>query len=157
MPMQFIVPQFIDVEDKIIGPITTRQFVILLAGGIFIVIDYQTIYKIANNFWLFAFSAVFIFALFGTFAFLRINGRPFHYFMLNFLISLRDPHLRLWNKYRSRSEIRERQEFTKLPAPTPIKAALTRSKLTELSLVVDTGGAYQQEQGGVEIIEDTSL
>ena len=29
---KFIVPQFIDVESKIIGPITTRQFLIMLAG-----------------------------------------------------------------------------------------------------------------------------
>ena len=28
----FTVPQFIDVEDKIIGPITTRQFIICLVG-----------------------------------------------------------------------------------------------------------------------------
>ena len=41
--MQFIVPQFIDVEDKIIGPVTTRQFVVLLAAGAMIVIDYQII------------------------------------------------------------------------------------------------------------------
>ena len=31
---QFTVPQFIDVEPKIIGPITTRQFLIFLAAGL---------------------------------------------------------------------------------------------------------------------------
>ena len=31
---QFVVPQFIDVEDKIFGPVTTRQFVILLVAGL---------------------------------------------------------------------------------------------------------------------------
>ncbi|KKS92044.1 MAG: hypothetical protein UV69_C0039G0006, partial [Parcubacteria group bacterium GW2011_GWE2_43_12] len=30
---QFVVPQFIDVEDKIIGPITVRQFIIIMVGG----------------------------------------------------------------------------------------------------------------------------
>ena len=30
---QFVVPQFIDVEDKIIGPFTIRQFVYLAGGG----------------------------------------------------------------------------------------------------------------------------
>ena len=38
---QFTVPQFIDVEDKIIGPITTRQFVIMLAGFTLIGISYK--------------------------------------------------------------------------------------------------------------------
>jgi hypothetical protein len=150
--MQFIVPQFIDVEDKIIGPVTTRQFVVLLAAAAMVVIDYQIIYKIANNFWLFVLSAIFIVGLFATFAFLRVNGRPFHYFMLNFLISLRDPHLRLWSKFRSRSELRQKQTFTKLPPPIPIKGGLTRSKLTQLSLVVDTGGAYQESSEDVEIL-----
>ena len=27
---RFVVPQFIDVEDKIFGPVTVRQFLILL-------------------------------------------------------------------------------------------------------------------------------
>jgi hypothetical protein len=30
--MQFVVPQFIDVEDKIIGPISVRQFLTLLVA-----------------------------------------------------------------------------------------------------------------------------
>ena len=38
---QFTVPQFIDVEDKVIGPITVRQFIILLFGGGFIFIAYR--------------------------------------------------------------------------------------------------------------------
>ena len=35
---QFVAPQFIDVEDRIIGPITTRQFVMMIGGGIVIFI-----------------------------------------------------------------------------------------------------------------------
>ena len=31
--MRFTVPQFIDVEDKIFGPLTTRQFLIMLVVG----------------------------------------------------------------------------------------------------------------------------
>ena len=30
MSQQFVVPQFLDVETKIIGPVTMRQFLILL-------------------------------------------------------------------------------------------------------------------------------
>ncbi|TSC80302.1 MAG: hypothetical protein G01um101429_152 [Parcubacteria group bacterium Gr01-1014_29] len=30
---QFQVPQFIEVEDKIFGPLTTKQFFYLLGGG----------------------------------------------------------------------------------------------------------------------------
>ena len=38
---QFLVPQFIDVEDKIIGPITTRQFVEVLIGVLITFISYK--------------------------------------------------------------------------------------------------------------------
>jgi len=38
---QFVVPQFIDVEDKIFGPVTTRQFVILLIAGLIIFIAFK--------------------------------------------------------------------------------------------------------------------
>ena len=77
---QFVVPQFIDVEDKIIGPVTTRQFVILLTAALIIFVAY----KLAD-------TALFIFllCLVGGFAlilaFVKINGQPFHYFLLNHL------------------------------------------------------------------------
>ena len=38
---QFVVPQFIDVEDKVIGPVTVRQFLILLVGGGVLFIAYR--------------------------------------------------------------------------------------------------------------------
>ena len=41
MPDQFVVPQFIEVEDKIFGPVTTRQFVVLLIGGLFVFISFS--------------------------------------------------------------------------------------------------------------------
>ena len=38
---QFTVPQFIDVEDKILGPISVRQFLIMLGGGLFAFVAYK--------------------------------------------------------------------------------------------------------------------
>ncbi len=38
---QFTVPQFIDVEDKIIGPLTVRQFLIMLTGFAVIGVSYK--------------------------------------------------------------------------------------------------------------------
>ena len=39
MPEKFVVPQFIDNEDKILGPITVRQFLILLVATFVIFIE----------------------------------------------------------------------------------------------------------------------
>lgn len=34
--MQYQVPQFIDIEDKIVGPLTIKQFLFLAGGGVMI-------------------------------------------------------------------------------------------------------------------------
>lgn len=144
--MQFVVPQFIDVEDKIFGPISVRQFMTLLVGAALIFVNYQLIYKIFfPSFWFFALSSIFIFAVCGTFAFLKINGRPFHYFILNLFVTMQKPRLRYWNKRLMRRDVVIREEEVVLPAPIPVKAPLTAKNLTELSLIVDTGGAYHEE------------
>ncbi|MFA5135039.1 MAG: PrgI family protein [Patescibacteria group bacterium] len=135
---QFVVPQFLDVESKIIGPLTVRQFVTFLigAGMIFLV------FKLAS-FWVAAIEGLLIFALTGMFAFLKINGRPFHFFLLNMMQTLRRPTLKVWNKAYVGQRIKEEKPEA-LPPQVP-KKRLTVSRLNELSLVVDTGGAYQEE------------
>lgn len=145
MSLQFVVPQFIDVEDKIIGPISVRQFVIFMGGGALLVLSYQIVYRASGNFILFFLFAIFIIGATFVFAFLKINGQPFHFFLLNFFVNLRYPRLRVWNKSQEGlSSIRKKEKVKHLP-PMIIKAPLTPTKLTQLSLVVDTGGAYHEE------------
>jgi hypothetical protein len=72
---QITVPQFLDVEDKIIGPITVRQFIEMLMGGIVIFIFYKSF-----DFSLFIVSSLLVFAITMIFAFAKINGQPFHNF-----------------------------------------------------------------------------
>ncbi len=136
---QFVVPQFIDVEDKIFGPVTTRQFIILLAAGLFLFIAY----KLAD-------LALFVFltALIGggalVVAFVKINGQTFHYFLLNIIQTVRRPSLRIWQKKYSTGELKE---FIKNPTAaveekiTPRKN-LSYNRIRDLSLVVNTGGYY---------------
>lgn len=146
MALQFIVPQFIDVEEKIIGPISVRQFVLMLVGAGLITLDYQLLYKGTGSFVFFVVVAIFVVALIIVFAFLRINGQPFHLFLLNVFISMRNPALRVWNK----EVVRETLPHVKVRAvravPLRVKQPLTPTKLTQLSLVVDTGGAYKEEE-----------
>jgi hypothetical protein len=71
--MQFRVPQFIDIEDKVVGPLTLKQFAYILgAGGFsFIIWTFISIKLIALPL-IFAVSALFL-----SLAFLKINNRPF--------------------------------------------------------------------------------
>ena len=70
--MQFPVPQFTDVEDKIIGPLTLKQFGIIFAAGVVIFLGYSATKSIL--------VLIFLFMLFGVpalgLAFANINGRP---------------------------------------------------------------------------------
>ncbi|WKZ28951.1 MAG: PrgI family protein [Patescibacteria group bacterium] len=140
---QFVVPQFIDVEDKILGPITTRQFVILMVDGLVMFI----VYKILSLPWAIL-TDVLLLTSGLVLAFVRINGQPFHYFLLNVLQTWRRPHVRVWNKELSDAEIIALSKVEPPPPPPakPYKEALTTSRLSELALVVNTGGVYQPEE-----------
>lgn len=147
MAMQFIVPQFIDVEDKILGPISVRQFILFLVGAALIYIDYELLYRIAGNFWFFLVSSIILFGLTGVFAFLKVNGRPFHWFLLAIIVNVRDPKLRVWKKKIYEKELRRKKEKVEAAPAIPMKQGVTKSQLQKLALVVDTGGAFEEEEG----------
>jgi len=138
---QFLVPQFIDVEDKIIGPITTRQFIEFLFMGL---LDFIA-YKLAD-FSLFLFIAIINLAFFGTLAFIKVNGQTFHYFILNIIQTMKKPRLRVWFRQVSRADLGEEAKEDKKEAPRPPqKKIIGTSKLSELALIADTGGVYKGE------------
>ncbi|PJE74530.1 MAG: hypothetical protein COV01_00655 [Candidatus Taylorbacteria bacterium CG10_big_fil_rev_8_21_14_0_10_41_48] len=71
--MRFQVPQFIEVEDKIFGPLTIKQFIYLVGGaGLSFLV-----YSIVGNFYI---SLVFILPIIMfavALAFYKINNKPF--------------------------------------------------------------------------------
>lgn len=70
--MEYQVPQFIEVEDKIVGPLTLRQFIYIAgATGICVVSFVSLSFVIA-----FLLSAPIV-ALAAALAFYKINGKPF--------------------------------------------------------------------------------
>lgn len=140
---QFVVPQFLDIEDKIIGPISVRQFVILVVAGVIVFITY----KLAD-FSLFVLLSALIIIVAVAFAFIKINGQQFHYFLLNLGQTWRRPTLRIWNKTVELSTLRRLMEEEKsvIPSAPVRKEPVTFTKLAELSLIVNTGGVYKGEE-----------
>ena len=135
----FLVPQFIDVESKIIGRITTRQFLLLMVAGMIDFIIYKLFY-----FNTFLIIAVPITGVFLIFAFIKINGMPFHLFFLNLVQTMKKPKIRIWYKEEVKAlPNEEKKEVEKEFIPKP---AIPESRLTKLSLIVNTGGAYKPEQ-----------
>ncbi len=145
--IQFTVPQFIDIEDKIFGPITVRQFIISLVGVLLIALCYKLF-----DFTLFIIIGLFIFALTGLFAFVKVNGTAFHYFMLNIIQTLKKPRLRVWRKDDTLIHSLEFDQPVKAAAVAAAVRPYSLSRLNELSLIVDTQGSYQGEENDDVII-----
>lgn len=91
--MRFEVPQFIEIEDKIFGPLTWKQF-IYVAGGVGLAAV------------LFFFTPFVIFLILGmpiavvTFllSFYPVNNRPFSFFLESAVRYFRGNKLYLWRK-----------------------------------------------------------
>jgi hypothetical protein len=132
---QFTVPQFIDVEDKVIGPLSVRQFIILMSAAILIAVCYKFF-----DFTLFLVSGILLVLLAGAFAFVKISGMPFHFFLLNLFMTLSRPRLRVWGKWWEEPLKQEPIVFVEKPIVLP--RLYSMSHLNQLSLIVDTKGYY---------------
>ncbi len=141
---QFVVPQFLDVEAKIIGPITARQFVIMLAT----LLTEFVIYRLFLNLLVILVLGIPVLVAGIAFAFAKVNGQPFHYLAINIIQTLRKPARRVWDKQLSDADLRVYLQKEVAPAPVvvPYKAPLEQSRLSELTLVVNTGGVYRSEE-----------
>jgi hypothetical protein len=92
--MEFNVPQFLDIEDKVIGPFTLKQFGYMAgAGGVIFMI-----YSVVPNFILFVLLSIPVFLFGVALAFLKINGRPFINLIISFFIYMTKPKLFIWRK-----------------------------------------------------------
>lgn len=140
---QYTVPQFIEVEDKILGPLSVRQFLTLLIGILVDVALWKMLRLIP-----FLLTGIPLFATTVIFTFAKVNGMPFHFFLLNLIQSLRKPKLRVWDKKFFDAELRQFMVAPPAlpPPPLPRKAAPAGSRLQELTLLVNTGGAYKPEE-----------
>lgn len=139
---QFVVPQFIEVEDKIFGPITIRQFLILLVGGGIVFFAWRY-----GDLALFALVLALVGGLSLIFAFVKVNGQTFHYFVLNIIQTMRKPGVRVWKKGFDRGELEYLRKLGSEPAEeaAPKTKQPERRRIRDLALVVNTGGFYRPE------------
>lgn len=131
---QYQVPQFIDIEDQIIGPLTLRQFIYLVAGGAIVVLGY---YLLTLIFFIMIALPVALISL--ALAFVKINGIPFATMLGNAIGYFSKPHLYIWKQLPPKKvSVSEVKESTISSVPK-----LTESKLQDLAWSLDIKG----EQG----------
>jgi len=128
--MRFQVPQFIDVEDKLFGPLTFKQF-IYIAGAIGLCVIFFTLLP--------TFIAILLsipVAIFGAaLAFYKVNERPFIQIAEDFLHYYISSKLYVWKKEDRKpvaKEITANQQ-----APQVYVPKLSESKLKDLSWSLD--------------------
>ena len=131
--MQFQVPQFIDVEDKIFGPFTFKQFIYLLggAGGSFALYKLTPIYI--------AIPLILpIAALSLALTFYKVNDRPFINTLeaiFNYYISGR---MYVWKQGKPKKKAEEKKpEETDSLSNFNYVPKLSNSKLKDLSWSLD--------------------
>src|SRR5258708_12588137 len=92
--MQYAVPQFTEVEDKLIGPLTLKQFLIILATG-GIVMFFYSLLKLSIFFYFFAIPT----SLLGLgLTFGKFNGRPLFRYIGVFVAFTSRPQVSIFNR-----------------------------------------------------------
>ncbi len=145
--MQYAVPQFIEVEDKVIGPLTTKQFLYLVVGGVFLLI----VWALADL-TLFILLAVLAGAVVIPFAFIKINGRPFEIYLKAAVKFFTSPKLRLWLRDVKTSHInisdsnKRGRIISKAQTQEIGDKSFNRSRIQELSQILDMGGVIKSTE-----------
>lgn len=92
--MHYNVPQFIDIEDKIVGPFTAKQLLWLFGLGGILLLMWMMMESKFN----FVIGAIPISMIFLAFAFYRPYGQPFSKFVGSMFMFLVKPKIYMWKR-----------------------------------------------------------
>jgi len=125
--MHFQVPQFIETEDKIIGPLTIKQFLYVAACGftsflLFFVLE----------FWLWVIFAILLMSVGTAFAFAKVNGRNLSYFAKSALAYFWSPKVYTFAVKRAAPALQE-------PAAKTYQKARPLAQIASTSQMKDLG------------------
>jgi hypothetical protein len=128
--MLFNVPQFINIEDKIVGPLTAKQLGWLALGGVVLFVLFTLLDSTA-----FIIAAVIVGIIFGALAFYR----PYNQSLVNFIGSsisfVFRPRLYVWKRYGE--NVKPVRKTAEKSEPTAKKKMLNSQKIEEISKRLD--------------------
>jgi hypothetical protein len=133
--MQFQVPQFLDVEDKVIGPLTIKQFLYILGatGGAYAI--WKIIpWKAASILPAFAF-----FVLGMMLAFFRYNNKPFVVLIESWFNYIVHDRLYVWNRREKTTTELDLSNFKTTHKGLNVPGASV-GKLEDLAFQIDAKG-----------------
>ncbi len=132
--MQYAVPQFIDVEDKVVGPLTVKQTMYLIAGGGILLILF-TYFEIVFV----IIAALIIVPLALGFAFYKPKGITLLKFSSNAVKYYTSQHIYIW---RREAKISHYKTFQKKAKTKEIEEKhVSKNRIKELAWVLDTSAS----------------
>ena len=138
--MRFAVPQFIDVEDKIFGPLTLKQ-AIYLAGAI----SFTAVIFLQFNVLFAILLGGPVLALAFLLAFIKVHGRPFINVLSSAFFYATKNKLYLWKhvpkKKKTSTVTLDTNDSQKSTTPE-----ITQSNLKKLAWSLDTGNPFEKKK-----------
>jgi hypothetical protein len=142
--MQFQVPQFIETEDKIVGPLSLRQFLFIGAGfGIC-----AALYFILQT-WLWVILAIIVMGIAVSISFVKIQGRPLIKVVFSAFNFYWSPQTYVWQPEHAVLPQREKEISPKTNKGPSVVGILARIKVAE-------GSALHKSWQGVQTGEKIS-
>ena len=112
--MRFTVPQFIEKESKVFGPLTFKQFIYIAIPGGIVILLFFTLGK--QNFFLFLLISITLLGTGGVLGFLKIAGKSLPVFLIYFLKHSLTPKAYYWRrkeKMITKTFVKEKEVETK--------------------------------------------
>ncbi len=139
--MRFSVPQFIEVEDKLVGPLTLKQSVYVvgsvgITAGIFIKFGLFFAVVLGGPILLLAFLL----------AFVKIHGRPFINVLYAATYYAIKNKLYLWKKTPNKKMKQNNSQNTTNTINRPVSVGISQSKLKQLAWSLDTSNQFDKNK-----------
>lgn len=141
LSMRFSVPQFIDVEDKILGPLTLKQGIYLIGGvgvcvGLFLKFGFFIAVIIGGP----------ILGLAFALAFIKVHGRSFMYTLSSAVFFFSKDKLYLWRKTPKKKTMKKEKKSGQKNETRPVSVHMRQSNLKKLAWSLDTRNIFDEKK-----------
>ncbi|MFA7319284.1 MAG: PrgI family protein [Parcubacteria group bacterium] len=130
------VPQFIDTEDKIVGPLTAKQLGWLATGGVLLLIAWNTL-DLSS----FIVTAIFVGGIFGSLAFYRPYNQPLLKFLLSSVFFAFNPKVYIWKRNYDNIKIVQKPVVKKEDIVSKRKP-ISNQKIKDISKILDRNSEH---------------
>jgi len=137
---KYQVPQFLEVEDKIFGPLTLKQFLYSAGGAGFFFIAWVGLPQPFSTI-----VALPLLLFFLALAFYKVNNRPFVVTVENYFKYISGTKLYIWKK----REKEIKKKAVEVKSSTLVVPELSGSKLRNMSWELDIHDSLEAPDSGV--------